>query len=63
MTEVIGRIKHELMRRGSGATISLELKNHSEAGVCILCECLFTRENIQAMYIKLDNSIKIFCRY
>jgi len=62
MTEIIRRIKQELMRREAGSTISLELKNNSEAGVSILCDCLLANENIKATYIKLDGSIKIFCR-
>ncbi len=63
MTEIIQRIKHELTRRGAGTSISLELKNHSEAGISILCDCLLANENIKATYIKLSDSIKIFCRY
>jgi len=63
MTEIIQRIKHELMSRGVGTLISLKLRNHSEAGISILCDCLLARENIKATYIKLNDSIKIFCRY
>jgi len=63
MTKIIQRIKHELMKRGVGTAISLEVKDYSEAGVSILCDCLLTHENIEATYIKLNDSIKIFCRY